>query len=101
MTTVHRLDGAQGRRLPTNRVRLPERLPVVPGLDEPSDRVAALKPRFSRTVFWAIIATGCAWPLLLVVAVDSYLGTGRLQILLAVYTDSPGLYLLLFLSQVL
>jgi len=74
---------------------------VVPGLDEPSERVAALKPRFSRTVFWAIIATGCVWPLLLVVAVDSYLGTGRLQVLLAVYTDSPGLYLLLFLSQVL
>src|SRR5207247_781199 len=101
MAGVLRLAGDHGRRRPTHRVRLPERLPVVPGLDEPSERVAALKPRFSRTVFWAIIATGCVWPLLLVVAVDSYLGTGRLQVLLAVYTDSPGLYLLLFLSQVL
>jgi hypothetical protein len=74
---------------------------VVPGLDEPSERVAALTPRFSQTVFWAIIATGCVWPLLLVVAVDRYLETGRLQVLLAVYTDSPGLYLLMFLSQAL
>ncbi len=74
---------------------------MVPGLDEPPERAAALTPRFSRAVFWAIIATGCVWPLLLVVAVDSYLRTGRLQVLLAVYTDSPGLYLLLFLSQVL
>jgi len=39
--------------------------------------------------------------LLLVVAVDSYLETGRLQVFLAVYSDSPGLYLLLFLSQAL
>jgi hypothetical protein len=36
-----------------------------------------------------------------VVAVDSYLRTGRLRGFLAVYTDSPGLYLLLFLSQTL
>ncbi len=74
---------------------------MVPGLDEPPDRVAALKPRFSRTVFWAIIATGCVWPWMLVVALDSYLETGRLQGFLAVYTDTPGLYLLLFLSQAL
>jgi len=74
---------------------------VVPGLDEPPERVAALTPRFSWTVFWSIIATGCVWPLLLVVAVDSYLETGRLQVFLAVYSDSPGLYLLLFLSQAL
>src|SRR2546422_9270809 len=33
-----------------------------------------------RSVFWSIIATGCVWPLLLVVAVDSYLETGRLQV---------------------
>lgn len=74
---------------------------MVPELDEPPDRVAALKPRFSRTVFWAIIATGFVWPWLLVVAVDSYLETGRLQGFLAVYTDTPGLYLILFLSQAL
>src|SRR5437899_7950587 len=94
MAAVLRLAGDQGRRRPTHRVRLPERLSVVPGLDEPSERVAALKPRFSRTVFWAIIATGCVWPLLLVVAVDSYLATGRLQVFLAVYSDSQGRYLL-------
>ena len=74
---------------------------MVPGLDEPPDRVAALTPRFSRTVFWAIIATGFVWPWVLVVAVDSYLETGRLQSFLAVYTDTPGLYLFLFLSQAL
>jgi hypothetical protein len=74
---------------------------VVPGLDEPPDRVAALTPRFPRPLFWAIVAMGFVWPWLLVVAVDSYLGTGRLRGFLAVYTDTPALYLLLFLSQVL
>ena len=74
---------------------------MVPDLDEPTDGVAALTPRFSRTVFWAIIATGFVWPWMLVVAVDRYLETGRLQGFLAIYTDTPGLYLLLFLSQAL
>jgi hypothetical protein len=74
---------------------------VVPDLDEPPDRVAALKPRFSRTVFWAIIATGFVCPWLLVTAVDSYLATDRLRGFLAIYTDTPGIYLLLFLSQAL
>ena len=31
---------------------------MVPGLDESPDRVPALTPRFSQTVFWAIIAMG-------------------------------------------
>jgi hypothetical protein len=52
-------------------------------------------------VFWAIVATGCVWPWMLVYAVDRYLETGRLQGFLAVYTNTPGLYLLLFLSQAL
>ncbi len=74
---------------------------MVPGLDDPPDRVAALTPRFSRTAFWAIIATGCVWPWVLMAAVDSYLGTARLEGFFAVYTDTPALYLLLFLTQVL
>ena len=36
-----------------------------------------------------------------VVAVDSYLGTGRLEGFFAVYTDMLALYLLLFFSQAL
>src|SRR5207302_6575168 len=41
MAAVLRLADDQGRRRPADRVCLPERLPVVPGLDDPPDRVAA------------------------------------------------------------
>src|SRR2546422_695969 len=41
MAAVLRLADDQGRRRPAHRICLPERLPVVPGLDEPPDRVPA------------------------------------------------------------
>src|SRR3989454_2677297 len=41
MAAVLRLADDQGRRRPAPRISLPQRLPVVPGLDEPPDRVPA------------------------------------------------------------
>ena len=54
-----------------------------------------------RTAFRIIVGSGFVWPWVVMAAVDGYLGTGRLRNFFAVYTDTPVLYLLLFISQAL
>lgn len=80
---------------------------MVPGLDEPPDRVTSTlknsgtppRPQFPGKVFWGIITLGFVWPWVMVIAVDRYLGSGRLRGFFAVYTETPVIYLLLFVSQ--
>ena len=73
---------------------------MVPNLDDPPDRDAELTP-FPWSVFLGISSAGFVWPWVLMIAVDRYLNTGRLSGFFTVYTETPVLYLLLFVSQAL